>query len=692
MSDSRPSLDAPLTTLKGVGDKVAEKLKRLDLHCINDLLFHLPSQYQDKTRLTPINALTVNQSALVEAEIIDSSVRQFGRRMMLVTVSDETSALTIRLFNFFPNQVRSLKPGVRIRCYGTVRLGYQGGLEMIHPQYRIVREAEPLETRLTPVYPLAEGISQALISRLCSEALTLMGDEQFELLPLDVLERIGLPPINESIRYVHQPPADADTRLIMQGDHPCQQRLSLEELLAHRLSLRLLRQQIQSQPSPVLAQQSQLCDQMIEQLPFTLTGAQQRVIGEISHDLASERPTLRLIQGDVGSGKTVVAAAAIAQCIEAGYQAALAAPTEILADQHRTTLGTWLEPFGIRITWLAGKIRGRQRTEALAAIAGDAQLIIGTHALFQKAVDYRKLGLVIIDEQHRFGVDQRLALRDKGMKQSQAPHQLIMTATPIPRTLAMTAYADLDVSVIDELPPNRQQTRTIAINNNRRDEVIERIRHACQSGRQAYWVCTLIEESDKLQAEAATQVAEQLRQDLPDLNVELIHGRLSGDDKEQLMSAFLAGDIDLLVATTVIEVGVDVPNASLMVIENAERLGLSQLHQLRGRVGRGTDQASCVLLYQAPLTETARERLKLMRETSDGFRIAEKDLQLRGPGEVLGTRQTGDMSFRVANLQRDHHLLSLVSALSKQLLTEHPDVARSLISRWVGQAAGYAEV
>lgn len=686
------ALSAPLTSMRGVGEKVAEKLARLGLHQLSDLLFHLPAHYQDKTCLTPIQSLDVDQTALVEGQIIDVQLRRFGHKMLALALEDDSGVMTIRLFNFYPNQVRSLRSGVRLRCYGQARQGYQGGLEMIHPQWEIIRKPVPLEATLTPIYPLTEGLGQGLITRLCQQAIEQMGQLEFELLPPSLLKQVGLPPLNESIRFVHQPPAGADTRLLMRGEHPCQQRLAVDELLAHRLSLRLLRQKIQSRSSGALPADSALRTRFLSQLPFTLTSAQQRVIKEISADLSQTRPALRLIQGDVGSGKTVVAAAALAQCIASGYQAAMIAPTEILAEQHLHSLAKWFEPLGVKLVWLAGKVRGKARTAALESICGDGQLMIGTHALFQEAVQFRNLGLIVIDEQHRFGVDQRLALRDKGLSQQLAPHQLIMTATPIPRTLAMTAYADLDVSVIDELPPNRQHVQTIAISNRRRADIIARIRHACAQGRQAYWVCTLIETSDKLEAEAASEIAEQLLNELPELNVALVHGRLPSDEKASLMSDFKAGHTDLLVATTVIEVGVDVPNASLMVIENAERLGLSQLHQLRGRVGRGAQQSTCVLLYRSPLSRTARERLQLMRQTNDGFEIARKDLELRGPGEVLGTRQTGDMGLKVANLERDHHLLGLVSSLSETLLTEHPGVALALIQRWVGQAAAYAEV
>ncbi len=689
---STDTLQAPLTSLRGVGEKVAKKLARLGLSELSDLLFHLPAHYQDKTCLIPIQSLSLDQNALIEGEIIDVQIRRFGHKMLTLALEDDSGVMTLRLFNFYPNQIRSLQCGVRLRCYGVARQGYQGGVEMIHPQWEIIHKPVPLETTLTPIYPLTEGLGQNLISRLCQQAIERMGQIEFELLPASLLEQIGLPPLNESIRFMHQPPAGADTQLLMQGEHPCQQRLAIDELLAHRLSLRLLRQKIQSHSSGALESNSALQTTFLSQLPFTLTGAQQRVIDEISDDLSEARPAMRLIQGDVGSGKTVVAAAALAQCIAAGYQAAMIAPTEILAEQHLQSLRDWFEPLGVRVVWLAGKVRGKARTAALEAICGEGQLMIGTHALFQEAVKFRNLGLVVVDEQHRFGVDQRLALRDKGLSQHLAPHQLIMTATPIPRTLAMTAYADLDVSVIDELPPNRQDIQTIAISNRRRAEIIERIRHACAEGRQAYWVCTLIESSDNLEAEAATEIAEQLNDELPDLNVALVHGRLSSDEKTTLMSDFKAGRTDLLVATTVIEVGVDVPNASLMVIENAERLGLSQLHQLRGRVGRSEAQSTCVLLYRSPLSQTARERLQLMRETNDGFEIARKDLELRGPGEVLGTRQTGDMVFRVANLERDHHLLGLVSSLCETLLADHPGIALALIHRWVGQAAAYADV
>jgi ATP-dependent DNA helicase RecG len=682
----------PVTTLKGVGPALQRALERLGIACVQDLWFHLPLRYEDRTRITPIRELAIGQPAQVEGrvEAVESTFRY--RAQLKVAIGDDSaSTLLLRFFHFRKAQADQLRPGTRLRCYGDVRMGAQGP-EMVHPQYQRVREGAPLEGRLTPVYPMTEGLGQKRLRGLIEQALEcLPADADLELIPDALREGLGLGSLRTALLTVHRPPPDADLAALAQGVHPAQQRLAFEELLTQHLSLKQLRAKVRSRRAPPLRGDGTMRQRLVAQLPFALTAAQQRVDAEILADLVMSRPMLRLVQGDVGSGKTVVAALAALAAVECGWQAALMAPTELLAEQHLVNLRAWLQPLGIEVAWLAGKVQGRARKQALEAVAGGAPVVVGTHALMQEGVEFERLGLVIIDEQHRFGVHQRLALRDKGGEGDMVPHQLVLTATPIPRTLAMSAYADLDVSAIDELPPGRTPVQTVAIAGTRRDEVIERLRVACSEGRQAYWVCTLIEESEQLSAQAAEVVHEELTAALPGLRVELVHGRMKARDKQAVMQAFKDGEVAVLVATTVIEVGVDVPNASLMVIENAERLGLAQLHQLRGRVGRGSVASSCVLLYHAPLSALARERLEVMRQTNDGFRIAEKDLELRGPGEVLGTRQTGRLAFRVADLARDAHLLPAVQRVGEALLSVHPQRAERLVARWVGAAARYAD-
>jgi len=620
----------------------------------------------------------------------------FGRRRsLLCKLGDRSGFVTLRFFHFSAAQQRALERGVRLRCYGEARPG-PAGLELVHPEYRVLDPAAAvaLEATLTPIYPAGEGVTQPRLRQLVGQALALSERQHPDLLhdwlPAGLLP--NLPSLGDAVRYLHTPPADAPLELLARGEHPAQRRLAFEELIAHHLSLRQLRARVQRRRAPPLQAPAAFTERFLAALPFTLTRAQQRVCREITADLTRSHPMLRLLQGDVGSGKTAVAAYALVQALGSGHQAALMAPTEILAEQHRTTLSAWLDPLGVRIAWLTGKLKGRARAAQLAALAdGEAGLAIGTHALFQDDVHYRDLALTLIDEQHRFGVHQRLALRDKG-RGGVTPHQLIMTATPIPRSLAMIGYADLDHSVIDELPPGRTPVNTLTVADQRRPEVIARIHHACRAGQQAYWVCTLIEESEQLQAQAAETTAAELRLALPDLRIGLIHGRLKPAEKNAVVDAFKAGELDLLVATTVIEVGVDVPAASLMVIENPERLGLAQLHQLRGRVGRGGIASHCVLLYSTPLSRQARERLGILRETNDGFRIAERDLELRGPGEVLGTRQTGELQLRIADPLRDAGLLPAVKRAAEALATDQPRAVAPLIRRWLGRAARYGEV
>ena len=684
----------PASHLTGVGPRAAEQLQRLGITTIRDLWFHLPLRYEDRTELTAIGDLVPGESAQVLARV-SAVERGFRFRPVLrVAVEDDSGAtLVLRFFHFHRAQAQGFEPGQRLLCFGDVRWG-AAGLEMVHPVYRRVAEAAEvdLDDRLRPVYPGTEGLDGRRLARWVAQALTaLPAPAALELLPAQLLDDDRFPSLADALRYVHAPPAGAPLALLREGRHPAQQRLALEELLAHQLSLRRHRERLQQRRAKALRGNDELGRRLRASLPFQLTSAQEAVLADIIGDLQRGRPMLRLVQGDVGSGKTVVAALAAAQAISAGAQVAVMAPTELLAAQHLRTFSHWFTPLGIAPVWLAGKVKGKARAQALTAIADGAPLAIGTHALMQDEVVFGHLGLVIVDEQHRFGVQQRLALRDKGALGEDVPHQLVMSATPIPRTLAMAAYADLDVSVIDELPPGRTPVTTVAVPATRQDEVIERVRVACREGRQAYWVCTLIEESEQVQAQAAQQRHAHLLDALPDLRVALIHGRMKAPEKDATMAAFKRGEIDLLVATTVIEVGVDVANASLMVIENAERLGLAQLHQLRGRVGRGSAQSACVLLFQPPLSMLARQRLDILRQSNDGFRIAQKDLELRGPGELLGTRQTGLAGFRIANLVRDAALLPTVTALADRLMADHPDAADGLVARWVGLAERYAD-
>jgi len=683
----------PLTSLPGVGPSLAESLARLGLERVQDLWFHLPLRYEDRTRITPIADLRPGDRVQVDA-VVEAVERGFRYRPQLkVAVGDASRAtLLLRFFHFHRAQADLLKPGTRLLCYGEVRLGAQG-LEMVHPQYERVSGTAPLvlDELLDPIYPTTEGLGTRRLAGVIGKALALLpGDDALELIPPSLCARHGLTSLREALLYVHRPPADANLGQLTLGRHPAQQRLAFEELLTQHLSLKRLRAAVRRRKSPVLGGSGDLRERYLAALPFRPTSAQLRVSAEVAGDLSQPKPMLRLVQGDVGSGKTVVAALAALAAVEAGYQVALMAPTELLAEQHLRNFREWLEPLDLAVEWLAGKVQGKARQKTLERVAGGAPVVIGTHALMQEGVTFARLGLVIVDEQHRFGVHQRLALRDKGMEGEQVPHQLVLTATPIPRTLAMSAYADLDVSSIDELPPGRTPVRTVAVSNARRGEVIERIASACAEGRQVYWVCTLIEESEQLRAQAAEVAHAELVAALPGQQVGLIHGRMKPKDKQAVMDAFKAGELAVLVATTVIEVGVDVPNASLMVIENSERLGLAQLHQLRGRVGRGAVASNCVLLYQPPIGQLARERLQVMRETNDGFRIAEKDLELRGPGEVLGTRQTGQLAFRIADLARDAHLLGPVQAVGEAMLRDHAAAAERLIERWIGGAARYA--
>jgi len=683
----------PVTTLRGVGSKIAAKLEKLNLFTVQDVLFHLPLRYEDRTRVVPMGSLRPGGSAVVQGEVLLTEVKFGRRRSLLSRISDGTGTLTLRFFHFNAAQQSSLQRGAQVRCFGEVRKG-SATLELIHPEYRIVdpEAVAEVEPYLTPVYPTTEGVHQLKLRDLTEQALPYVAGLR-EWLPTSLLDELDLPTLRDAIRSLHRPTPDISVHDLTDDRHPAQQRLAFEELLAQHLSMRQLRARQQENSAPALRAEGVLQQQFLDALPFDLTGAQQRVVDEITKDTVRDVPMQRLVQGDVGSGKTAVAACAALNAIEAGYQVAVMAPTEILAEQHYRSFSGWLEPVGINVEWLAGSLKNKARREALEAIAQDTPgLVVGTHALFQDEVEFGKLGLVIIDEQHRFGVHQRLALREKGSSEGSHPHQLIMTATPIPRTLAMTFYADLDSSVIDEMPPGRTPVSTVVIPDSRRNEVVQRVAQACKSGRQVYWVCTLIEESEALQCEAAEDTAKLLAEALPDLKVALVHGRMKATEKETVMQAFKAGEVDLLVATTVIEVGVDVPNASLMVIENAERFGLAQLHQLRGRVGRGSHESNCVLLYKNPLSQRARDRLAVMRKTTDGFEIARHDLEQRGPGEVLGTRQTGIAEMRIADLLRDQDLLPDVERAADQILEHWPGHVSPLVRRWVGNASRYADV
>ena len=696
MSEAANTTAPQLSQLRGVGPKLLEVLDQLGIRSIPDLLFHLPFRYEDRTHIVPVGSLHPGVQVLVEGTVEHAAVTRGRRSTLTVVIGDGTGLVTLRFFHFRHAQQQQLRRGTRLRCYGEVRSGYKG-MEMVHPSYERIAAngASPVSDRLTPVYPSTQGLSQYTWIRLTDQALALLSNgtlELEELLPADLLHNLSLSPLADALRYIHRPPVGADVTALIERRHPCQKRLALEELLAHNLSMQQLHRRQRRQRAPSLRKASATENRFLGTLPFELTGAQKKVIGEIRADLALTHPMQRLLQGDVGSGKTVVAAMAALRAIGNGYQTALMAPTELLAEQHLRSFQHWFEPLGIRPVWLSSKIKGKARSQALQAIATGSPLIIGTHALMQEGVSFDRLGLAIVDEQHRFGVHQRLALMDKAADTAMQAHQLIMTATPIPRTLAMTAYAGLETSVIDELPPGRKPITTVAISNERRKEVIQRVASACGEGRQAYWVCTLIEESDAIQAQAAEDVANELQGGLQQLRIGLVHGRLKPNEKQLVMESFGAGRIDLLVATTVIEVGVDVANASLMIIENAERLGLAQLHQLRGRVGRGDQQASCVLLFDPAAGVLAKERLAIMRQTTDGFKIAEKDLELRGPGEVLGTRQTGMLQFRVADLARDQALLERIAPVADRILLEKPEQVNKLVHRWIGDSTRFAVV
>ncbi len=694
------TLSQPVTTLSGIGGRTEANLEKLGISTIQDLLFHLPSRYEDKTRVVPIGNLAAGDTAYINGTIEFIDVLPRGRRSMICRISDGTGFIDLRFFHFSAQQYARFKSGSVLACFGEVRFGY-AGLEMVHPEYKRVADNHPVtETCLTPVYPLTEGINQAILRKAIKQAIAFCHADQHLLidwLPAAILAQYQYPTLLVAINTLHAPTPDISLEDLQTGSAPALKRLAFEEFLAHHLSLKLAKQKIMAWQAPRFMVADADKNRFIQSLPFKLTNAQTRVIAEIAADCDQPHPMMRLVQGDVGSGKTVVAAYAAKLAIGSGYQVAIMAPTELLAEQHFRNFSAWFNGSGADpntiIALLTSAVKGNARKQILQALAdGSANIIVGTHALFQDEVTFHRLGLIIIDEQHRFGVHQRLALKAKGQQEESHPHQLVMTATPIPRTLAMLQYSDLDISIIDQLPPGRQPVTTSVIPNERRMDVINRIDSWVSNKRQAYWICTLIEESDTLQYEAAEKTMATLALALPNIRVALLHGRLKAAEKEAVMLAFKNQEVDLLVATTVIEVGVDVPNASLMIIENPERLGLSQLHQLRGRVGRGTEQSFCLLLYQSPLSENARQRLGILRDSNDGFYIAEKDLQLRGPGEVMGTRQTGQINFKIADLARDAEILDNIPKVANFIFAEQPEAITPLIERWLGRHSDYSEV
>lgn len=675
--------------LQGVGAAAASLLEKLHIFSTDDLLFHLPRDYEDRSTIIPMNQLVVGRSYLLEGEVKSIDFPPGKKKSFAALLQDDFGKVTLRFYHIYKGLTDRIKPGARLRIFGEVRVGARG-LELYHPEIQVIQQHTALpKTQLTAIYPSTEGLTQPKLREYVRQALEHHSDALPELLPAKYSNGYEL---KEALHYIHEPPIDANMVQLNQGSHPAQQRLIFEELVAHQISLLTRRAYIRQIAAPRFSSSKVLAKSLLDALPFQMTNAQKRVSKEILYDLKQDQPMLRLVQGDVGAGKTLVAAVAACHALEAEWQVALMAPTEILAEQHYLNFKRWFEPLGIKVAWLSGKQKGKARTLAEQEIKeGHSQLVVGTHALFQDNVEFSKLGLVIIDEQHRFGVDQRLALRNKGVDQF-TPHQLVMTATPIPRTLAMSAYGDLDTSIIDELPPGRTPIQTVTIPLDRREEVLQRIASNCREGKQAYWVCTLVEQSETLDAQAAEATFQEIKERFPDLNVGLVHGKMKADEKQAVMQAFKDNQSQLLIATTVIEVGVDVPNASIMVIENAERLGLSQLHQLRGRVGRGATASFCALLYKTPLSQNGQERLSILRESNDGFVIAEKDLEIRGPGELLGTKQTGDMGFRVARLERDDHLLTQAHYVAEQLLKDYPQHAEGLLKRWLPEAPRYAYV
>jgi len=685
----------PVSVLSGIGPQSVIRLEKLGIQSIRDLLFHLPHRYEDRTRIHPIASLAPNMSVLFCGTVDLTEVLMTGRRSLICRISDHTGSITLKFFHFTAKQKSELSPGTLLSCFGEIRYGYQGR-EIIHPEYKIISSTDNItEPCLTPIYPLTEGLRQNTVRKAMTQALSLyiQNSEQLrDWLPQQILEQYNYPSLSHALQALHQPEQQS-TQQLQQGNLAALKRLAFEELLAHHLILLQNKQAVKKWQAPILSSSKKQSEHFLNSLPFKLTNAQNRVIDEIIIDCQSNHPMLRLVQGDVGSGKTVVAAYAALLALSSDYQVAIMAPTELLAEQHNRNFNQWFKDSDTHIAYLTGQLKGKARKATLSTIEdGTAGIIIGTHALFQESVNFHQLGLIIIDEQHRFGVHQRLALREKGQTADSRPHQLVMTATPIPRTLAMLQYSDLDISIIDELPPGRKPVTTCVIPAERREQIIEKINNWTAKNNQTYWVCTLIEESEVLQCEAAETTAELLTQALPNVRVALVHGRMKAAEKDTIMQGFKNHDYDLLVATTVIEVGVDVPNASLMIIENPERLGLSQLHQLRGRVGRGDQESYCLLMYQNPLSNMGKHRLSILRESNDGFVIAEKDLELRGPGDVMGTRQTGLMQFKIANLERDILLINQVQDAATLICEQHSNAIQPIIDRWLGQTTLYSEV
>jgi ATP-dependent DNA helicase RecG len=711
--------NSELSTPAKISPVTLAKLAKLGIHHRADLLLHLPLRYEDETHLSPIDTVQVGETVQVQGTIMHSEIMFRPRRTLVCRLQDNGDELYLRFLNFYPSQQKQLAEGKQIRAIGEVRMGYYG-LEMVHPKCRAVDDETPLQQSLTPIYPTTAGLSQITLRKFISNALDVV--PLTETLPESLLKKLQLANFGDSLKLLHNPPPDISETTLEARNHHAWRRIKFDELLAQQLSMRIHHRERNLRIAPALAAKNKLTKKLIKALPFALTKAQQKVFAEISNDIAQAHPMQRLLLGDVGSGKTIVAALAALQAIENGYQVAFMAPTEILAEQHFIKLNEWLVPLGLEPVWLSGSLKKKDKTAAIERIAqGTTQIAVGTHALFQSSVEFNKLGLVIVDEQHKFGVQQRLALRNKGKTEKTVrpepvegkelsesvvrqahhertdekvgePHQLMMSATPIPRTLAMSYYADLDVSVIDELPPGRTPIVTKLVSDTRRDEVCERIRAACAHGQQAYWVCPLIDESEILQLQNALETFQLLTETFPEFRVGLVHGKLSSAEKVATMAAFKANQLQLLVATTVIEVGVDVPNASLMVIEHAERMGLAQLHQLRGRVGRGTTQSTCILLFQQPLSELARARLKVIFENTDGFEIAQQDLQLRGPGELLGARQSGVAMLRFADLATDEKILEQAREAADELLRDFPDAAQAHLRRWMANKHDFLHV
>ncbi len=679
-----------LIDLKGVGPVLVSKLQKLKVHNQYDLLFLLPIRYEDKTSLHKISALVAGEKALIQGFVVLTTVVYRGRRMLISQLSDDTGIITLRFFNFSKQQARRLAKNTVVRCFGQTRKT-ASGLEMIHPEYQIINPENPapLEAGLTPIYPTTEGLQQGRLRKIVRAALEQQIDTIEELLPASIVKELGLVPLTESLREIHQP---SQKNIVNDHQSLARKRLIIEELLANQLALKRLKRHTKKEPAMALANRL-LKASLIKNLPFKLTKSQARVVEEIEMDLKKNQPMMRLLQGDVGSGKTIVAALAMLIAVGSKQQAALMAPTELLAEQHFNTVVSWFEPLGVSVALLKSKLSAKDRRTVLAGIAnGTIDIIVGTHALFQPSVVYKNLALAVVDEQHRFGVEQRLSLMKKSSDRNTVPHQLIMTATPIPRTLAMTAYGDLDASIITELPKGRGNIKTIVVPEEKRSQVMDKISKECALGRQSYWVCPLIEESEELNFQAAESTYVFLQEKLKRLSIGLVHGKLSSVKKTKAMENFINGHTNILVATTVIEVGVDVANSSVMVIENAERLGLTQLHQLRGRVGRGRHESVCILLYKKPLSSVAKERLAVIRATNDGFLIAEKDLQLRGPGELLGTRQKGLIGLRIADIMRDAYLLPAINKLTVNIEQNHPDLIEKIVRRWVGDQLEYRNV